>query len=365
MVKKEHDLATLEGKNPALQTLASDARPAVLSPAPRILDASASFDLEEMAEWQVPSTIPGERDAEDCLGYRALRVLEPGQRVGRYLTEEILGRGGMGLVLKARDDLLQREVALKVILPEYLSSNPSAGLRFLREAEIVARLEHPHIIRVLDAGLDGGIAFLAFEYVHGKSYSALGEDGPKDVEQALDLVLPVLSAVARAHQQGVVHGDLKPTNLLLGRDHAGRPHPWVLDFGVSFFAAVDAGMDPMRKKITGTPGYLAPEWLDGQGVDARADCFSLGCVLYELLAKRPPFAGITRLSQALTAAKRREYPRLGSYAAVTSELEELVDHAMDPDPATRFESAREMARALLRFAGLSTRNYYAIEFGGA
>ncbi len=373
-ILKAHDLpATLaEGSAPLVSSSSKDRRTqpsALVSTAaqpqkcPRIVDASPSFDFDELVDWQVPSTIPGGDESDGVeLQHRAPRAPVPGQRVGRYLAEEILGQGGMGMVLRARDDLLQREVAIKVILPAYLATDPTAGLRFLREAEIVARLDHPNIIRVLDAGLDAGVAYLAFEYVHGTTFSGLRDGRLAHPSDAVDVLIPVLSAVARAHQLGVVHGDLKPTNLLLGQDHAGRPHPWVLDFGVSFFSDVDANMDPTRKRVSGTPGYLAPEWLDGKGVDGRADCFSLGCVLYELLAGKGPFAGISRLSQAVAAAERRDYPPLADVSTASPLLADVVQRALDPNPATRVPSAREMARALLPFASHELRAYYLPEF---
>lgn len=335
---------------------------------PRILDASAGFDLSELADYadfEVPSTVVGDEDEDPrLLEHRTAKTPEPGQRVGRYLTEEILGKGGMGLVLRARDDLLQRNVAIKVILPQYLASDPAAGLRFLREAEIVARLDHPHIIRVLDAGLDAGVAYLTFEYIEGETYTQLRRPRGLEVTEAVDLMLPVVSAVSSAHGLGVVHGDLKPSNLILSSDYAGRPHPWVLDFGVSFFSNVDAGLDPTRKKVSGTPGYMAPEWLDHQGVDGRADCFSLGCVLYELLAGKGPFAGISRLSQAVSCAKSRDYPALTDVSRASAALARVVDRSLCPEVQSRVQSAAALGLALLPFASAELQMRYRPEFEG-
>lgn len=302
------------------------------------------------------STDPGREDALPDTEFYPKAPL-PGGRVGRYLVEEVLGRGGMGLVLRAHDELLQRDVAIKVILPHYLNSDPTAGLRFLREAEIVAKLRHPNIIVVHDAGLDRGVAYLAFDYVRGDNYSELRRQGPLTLETALDRMLPILGAVAHANRLGIVHGDLKPTNLLLASDHRGAPHPYVLDFGVSFFSGLDAGLDPTRGKITGTPGYIAPEWWESEPIDGRADCFSLGCVLYELVCGRGPFSDCQRLSEALTLAKRRQYPRIAD--RVGSELAEVIDRALAPDRRERFESVSAFGRALLPFA--SERSRYSLE----
>ncbi len=365
------DPRCLPGFEHTLTNLPTDAPPAPRNDAPRsapkslkILDASSGFGFDDLGDLRIPSTIPGV-DGDDAFlssSRPKTRSPEPGQRVGRYLTEAILGKGGMGLVLKARDDLLQREVAVKVILPQYLSSDPAAGLRFLREAEIVARLDHPHIIRVLDAGLDAGIAFLAFEYVHGITYSDLRDRGLPGYREAVDLLIPVISAVACAHNLGVVHGDLKPTNLLLGTDYCGRPHPWVLDFGVSFFSNVEVGLDPTRRRVTGTPGYIAPEWMRKEGVDGRADCFSLGCVLYEMLAGKPPFAGIVRLSQAETAAREKNYPKLSQVCDVPFGLQLAIEKALEPEPDIRYRNALEMGDALLPFASKPLQAFYKSEF---
>jgi len=324
-----------------------------------VAQAGAKRDSNQ-APPRIPSTVPGSIRSFEFESNRP--PPEPGQRVGRYLAEEVLGRGGMGLVLRARDDLLQREVAIKVILPGYLSSDPTAGLRFLREAEIVAHLRHPHIISVLDAGLDAGVAFLVFGYVAGPSFAELRNQGRIGLEQAVDMLLPIISAAEYAHRLGVVHGDLKPTNLILGRDYAGRPHPWVLDFGVSFFSGQDPGLDPTRGRITGTPGYLAPEWIDAGSADGRADCFSLGCVLYELLAGRGPFADCSRLSQAVTAAKERDYRPLGQTCCVPPGVVELIDWALAPEPDRRTPSARALGAALLLYASEGLRVRYQDEF---
>lgn len=340
-----------------------DERVLASKPTPlRIMDATTGFDFQDLLAYRVPSTMPGDGDDVPAPSRGFAHSPAPGQRVGRYLTEEVLGRGGMGLVLRARDDLLQRDVALKVILPQYLATDPAAGFRFLREAEIVARLEHPHIIRVLDAGLDAGIAYLAFEYKRGETYSSIRDHGTLCPERAVDLMLPILSALSCAHAFGVVHGDLKPSNLLLSKDYAGREHPWVLDFGVSFFSGIEAGLDPTRKRVSGTPGYLAPEWLESSGVDGRADCFSLGCVLYEMLAGKGPFAGLMRLSQAAAAAQGRNYPAITEVSAASRELATIIERSLEPDPNQRYASVRDMARALLPHASAGVQAHYASEF---
>lgn len=295
----------------------------------------------------VPSTIPG---SEILLTELLPDLPRVGERIGRYVVLEVLGQGGMGMVLRSRDDILQREVAIKVILPAYLSSDPAAGLRFLREAEIVASLDHPNIIRVLDAGLDSGIAFIAFEFVAGLSFSEVRDLGQHEPTAAVDLLLPVLSAVDYAHRRGVVHGDLKPKNLLLGHDHAGKPRPKVLDFGASFLSSVEARLDPTRSKIHGTPGYLAPEWMESAEIDGRADCFALGCILYELMVGEGPFRTSTRLSDAALRAKQKAYIRPSEKSKCPLPLEQIVVRALEPIPKNRFATLAEFGASLLPFA---------------
>ncbi len=287
-----------------------------------------------------------------------------GERLGRYLLEEQLGNGGMGTVYRARDELLQREVALKMISPEYYQRDAAAGLRFLREAEIVARLDHPNIIGLLDAGLDSGVAFMTFQYVSGPSFSThLRQVGPLTEIEAAELLLPVISAVAYAHAKGVVHGDLKPTNLILGRDYVDRVTPRVLDFGVSFFTSVEPALDPTRRKVAGTPGYLAPEWLNLGELDARLDCFSLGCILYECITGKSPFSHCRRLSEAAVAATHRDYDPPSKLQHVSTHADEIVGRALAPNPAERYRNVVDLGRDLLSQASPATRLLWQDEFG--
>lgn len=330
-------------------TLRPDAEETMAPPAEPTPSSGPKFSgrVAEPAISRLPSSIPGTISLPPELLPEPPR---PGGRVGRYFIERTLGQGGMGQVLLGRDDILQRDVAIKVILPGYLASDPTAGLRFLREAEIVARLRHPHIVRVLDAGLDSGIAYLVFEFVSGTSFSDLRAPRGMPVSQAVDLLVPIVSAVQTAHATGVVHGDIKPTNLLLGEDYAERPFPYILDFGVSFFTELDAGLDPTRGRINGTAGYMAPEWLDGPSVDGRVDCFSLGCVLYELIVGRGPFYDCKRLVEATRRIRGRDYERISAIASVPPSLEAIIDRCLAPTPQERFPNLGELGRALLPFA---------------
>lgn len=287
-----------------------------------------------------PSTIPG---SELLLLETAPPPPEPGGRIGRYSIVSVLGRGAMGMVLRAKDDILQRDVALKVILPDYLSHEPAAGLNFLREAEIVASLDHPHIVRVLDAGFDDGIAFLAFSFIDGPSLASLAGAGPRSIEECRDLLSPILDAVHYAHERGIVHGDLKPTNLVLGRNYRGEPHPFVLDFGSSFVKSSESRTRGPRCHVGGTVGYQAPEWLAGQDIDQRADIFSLGCIFYELLTGRGPFSSATRLSEASERARRSDFTKASDLAECPRTTDALIAATLSPDPLKRPASALEFS----------------------
>lgn len=295
-----------------------------------------------------PSTIPG---SDLLLFETAPPPPEPGGRIGRYSIVSVLGRGAMGMVLRAKDDILQRDVALKVILPDYLSHEPAAGLNFLREGEIVASLDHPHVVRVLDAGFDDGIAFLAFSFIDGPSFASLAEDGSRSLDECMDLLLPVLDAVHYAHQRGIVHGDLKPTNLILGKDYQGAPHPFVLDFGSSFVQSSEGRSQTPRARVGGTIGYQAPEWLEGRDIDQRADIFSLGCILYELLTGSGPFSGASRLSEASERARRSDFTKASERASCPASTDTLIAASLAPDPLKRPTSALEFSRRLRELCG--------------
>lgn len=310
-----------------------------------------------------PSSTPQGTPSQRCSRAPPLdaEAPEPGQYVDRYCVLSILGQGGMGLVLRARDDLLERDVAIKVIRPSYFASDGTAGLRFLREAEIVARIQHPHVVPVLDCGLDGHLAFVVFADVRGLPFTEM-RGKQLAVVEAVDRLLPLVSAAACAHSLGVVHGDLTPFNLVLGTDYAGRKHPWVLDFGGSFFASVDRTLDPMRETIVGTPGYVAPEWFETRQVDGRADVFALGCVLYELLSGEGPFFGTSRLSESTQLAKSKEYSPLETVSEAGVELASVVVKALEANPDDRYQSAADFGWALLPFAGERLTAQYRSEF---
>src|SRR2546426_4784603 len=204
----------------------------------------------------------------------------------RYELEELVGSGRMSSVFKARDRMLDRNVALKILHEHYLDDDEYVE-RFRREARAVAQLSHPNIVTVIDRGEADGRQFIVFEYVDGENLKQLLErEGPLPVAEALELALGVARGLAFAHDRGLVHRDVKPQNVLLNGD--GRP--MVTDFGIARSLDVQKGVT-QTGTVLGTSNYIAPEQASGERVDAQTDVYSLGVVLFELLTGEVPFDG--------------------------------------------------------------------------
>ncbi|MCI0437193.1 MAG: protein kinase, partial [Gemmatimonadetes bacterium] len=217
---------------------------------------------------------------------------------GKYRIDAVVGRGGMGAVFRARDLRLARDVAVKVVRADMVI-DPVARMRFEREAQIVARLQHPAIVTVFDYGnLPNGAAFLVMEYVAGEDLRhVLKRERTLPPDRTLTLIRGVAEGIEAAHRAGVLHRDLKPENILLPASGIG---PKVLDFGVAKMTdptTTEAGTTAtLGATVIGTPAYMAPEQLRGEAVDGRADVYSLGCVLFEMLTGRAPFVGPNAMS---------------------------------------------------------------------
>jgi serine/threonine-protein kinase len=260
----------------------------------------------------------------------------------RYLVERELGRGGMATVYQARDLRHDRLVAIKVLRPEL--GLALGGERFLREIRLTARLRHPHILPVFDSGSVGAELWYAMPYVQGGSLRyRMQREGQLPVEDAVALTCQMLAALAYSHREGIVHRDIKPENVLLEADEAV-----VADFGIAR-ALHQAGGERLTETglSLGTPGYMSPEQVTGEsGVDGRADVYAVGCVLFEMLAGRPPFVGAT--AQAVIAQKLIGTPP--SIRAVCPGLSAAMDmciaRALAVAPADRFATAEEFARAV-------------------
>ena len=260
---------------------------------------------------------------------------------GTYTLERELGRGGMAVVFLATDTKHQRPVALKVLHPEL--ARAVGAERFLREIEIAARLTHPHILPIFDSGRAGELLYYVMPYIRGESLRGrLERERQLPVADALRIAAEIADALACAHAAGIVHRDIKPENILLSGEHAV-----VADFGIAR-ALSEAGGEPLTQTglVVGTPAYMSPEQGGGETCDARSDIYSLGAVLYEMLAGEPPFTGAT--AQAVVARRRSEpAPPLRTVRdSVPAHLEQVVLRALARVPADRFETAVEFARAL-------------------
>lgn len=269
---------------------------------------------------------------------------------GRYRLLRPLGEGGMGLVFEAEHLRLRQSVAIKFLRPEVLAM-PDAIERFEREARASCRMRGPHVVHVLDVDTDElGRPFMVMELLHGRDLEAeLRARGALSVTEAVDWVLQACAAVAEAHQAGIIHRDLKPSNLFLAEEFGSRVVK-VLDFGISKIS-VDAEPAVTGVAVTmGTPLYMSPEQVrSSKDVDGRTDVWSLGVILYELIAGAPPFLGTT--TAAIAAIVADATPGLReSFPHVSSELERVVMTALAKAPDDRFPTAEALAAALLPFA---------------
>jgi serine/threonine-protein kinase len=268
---------------------------------------------------------------------------------GKYRVERVIGAGGMGQVLAARHVVLDQLVALKVMLPE-ATREPGATERFLREARAAARLRGEHVARVFDVGmLDDGAPFIVMEYLEGCDLGALiAERGALAPEYAVDLVLEACVGVAEAHAAGIVHRDLKPQNLFLARRGDGTRTVKILDFGISKLASASGVIETRTSTMMGSPAYMSPEQMrSAKHVDARTDLWSLGAILYHLLAARTPFVAdsVPMMCALVLSEEPDPLPRAG----VPPELAAIVMRCLAKDPAMRWRNLGELAAALVPF----------------
>ncbi len=258
-----------------------------------------------------------------------------GARIAGYTIEAEAGRGGMGVVYRARDPELDRLAAVKVIAPD-LASDAGFRARFVREARVTAQLDHPNVIPVYGAGEDDGRLYIAMRWVDGTDLGRLiHERGPLAPERAADLVAQAASALDAAHAQGLVHRDVKPANLLLPA--AARDHVYLTDFGLAKRDGSNASATTTGHWL-GTPDFAAPEQIEGRELDGRADVYALGCVLYTALTGHAPFADVPRLRKGW-AHVHEQPPALGGA------LGPVVAKALAKDPAARYATAGELGQA--------------------
>ncbi|MBW3578246.1 MAG: protein kinase [Actinobacteria bacterium] len=260
----------------------------------------------------------------------------------RYELLEVLGQGGMGRVYRARDRVLDRDVAVKVMAP-HLVGDPGAVQRFRDEARAAARLGHRNVVRIYDTGSSGAGEYIVMELVDGPSLKDLLADaGRLPVQRAMATASAIASALAAAHEQGLVHRDVKPANVLWTSDGTVK----VTDFGIARITGDD--VDATVAAGFGSVLYLSPEQATGERVDARADIYSLGCVLYEMLAGRPPFTADKPIGILHQHVHRQPDPPSAAVPEVPRALDAVVLRALAKDPDDRYRSAHELRADLHR-----------------
>ena len=266
------------------------------------------------------------------------------KRFGRYLIVDQLGRGAMGVVYKARDPQIDRVVALKTVSLMGLEPEEEEEFltRFRCEAQAAGRLQHPGIVTIFDVGEDDEShePYIVLEYVAGESLSRiLSREKKLPLPRALQLAEELADALDYAHAQGVVHRDIKPANILIGEDG----HAKIADFGI---AKLNLAHFTLPGRILGTPAYMAPEQLAGEGVDSRSDLFSLGVILYSMVTGHSPFTGNSATTVCFKVVNREPMPASSFDLELPRSLDSVITRAMAKDPAERFQRGSEFAAAL-------------------
>jgi len=278
----------------------------------------------------------GELKAGDTLG-------------GRYRIESTLGKGGMGAVYRAADLELDRVVAIKIIRPE-LADDPRALQRFKQEIILARQVTHRNVVRIFDLGQADGIRFISMEYMEGKDlHAVLSERGPLPVEEAVTIVEQICLALDAAHQEGVVHRDLKPHNVMIESD--GRVV--VMDFGIA--GSIETSGMTQTGSLLGTPDYMSPEQVKGEPVDARSDLFALGIIFYQLLTGELPYVGDTPMAAMYTRTQTRATPVRDLNPDLPGFLGDVVGRCLEIPVPKRYQSAREILQDLGVWRGGSTQ----------
>jgi serine/threonine-protein kinase len=268
---------------------------------------------------------------------------------GKYRVDKILGIGGMGMVVAATHLELDQRVAVKFMLPGAAES-PETSARFLREARAAGRLNSDHVCRMVDLGrFDSGAPYIVMEYLQGENLAALlRRHGPLRVPDAVDYILQAVEGLAEAHAHGIVHRDLKPDNLFVHRRNDGGSVLKVLDFGISKISL--HGVSTRTGDIMGSPAYMAPEQMEStRSVDARADVWSLGVVLYQLVTGRPPFHGDTLPLLCMHVVNDDPEPMSAIRGDLPDGFEDVVMRCLQKEPDHRYPDVGELARALEPF----------------
>jgi eukaryotic-like serine/threonine-protein kinase len=339
---EEKTVAALDNYLQDVQAGRASSREKLLAEHPQLADALQCLDdLHELAA----------RDEDDVA-----TIAHPGAKretpvpalpsFGKYAVEGEIGRGGMGVVFRARQTDLDRPVALKMILTGQLAS-PEQLARFGDEARFAARLQHPNIVSIYEVGEFLGQPYFAMQYIGGPSLARKLQQGRLAPEEAAHLVCAIAQAVEHLHQHGVIHRDLKPSNILLDED--GRPY--VTDFGLVKLMGGDSHKTSSGV-IVGTPSYMAPEQAasgKSRTVGPRSDVYSLGAILYEALTGQPPFREATPLDTLVQVLESEPTPPRQLQGAVPADLERICLRCLEKEPEYRYASAAALAQDLQRF----------------
>ena len=262
-------------------------------------------------------------------------------RLGRYEIERVIGSGGMGVVLKGFDTELNRPIAIKV-LARHLAHSGAARQRFARESRAAAAVVHEHVVSIHNVEADGEIPFLVMQYVAGESLqSRVDRDGPLDAKKILRIGIQAASGLAAAHEQGVVHRDVKPANILL---EDGVERILLTDFGLA--RTVDDASLTQTGIVAGTPHYMSPEQANGETTDHRTDLFSLGSVLYYMATGRPPFRADRAMGVLHRICHDRHRPAWQVNDDIPDELSDIIDRLLEKKRSRRFSSALQVKESL-------------------
>jgi eukaryotic-like serine/threonine-protein kinase len=283
-------------------------------------------------------------------------ALAPGTRLGSYEIVSALGAGGMGEVYRARDAALRRDVAVKV-LPVAFAHDEERLRRFAQEAQAAAALNHPNILAIFQVGQHDEAPFIVSELLAGETLRDRLREGALPVRKAVDYAVQTARGLAAAHEKGIIHRDLKPENIFITDDGRAK----ILDFGIAKLVAAEDAADGATVSaqtasgtVLGTIGYMSPEQVRGQAVDTRADIFSFGAILYEMLSGRGPFKKDTA-PDTITAVLREDPPELAAAErGFPPALERIVKRCLEKNPPERFQSARDLAFALEDVSSIST-----------
>lgn len=264
-------------------------------------------------------------------------------KFGRYEIVEKIGQGSMGNVYRGFDPQIKREIALKVLREDQLG-NDYFVKRFLKEAMAIGRLSHPNIVTIYDVGEDQNTIYIVMELLTGKPLNEVMKETPLSREDSLNICIKAAQALHYAHGKGVVHRDVKTTNIMI----SGNTHVTLTDFGIAHFDDPQMTNKTQAGEILGTPAFMSPEQVAGKPVDGRSDLFSLGVILYELVTGKRPFTG-NNLPAVFEAIMKKE-PERPSHPEhyISPELEGVIMKSLKKEPSERFQSGDEMAGALLQ-----------------